>query len=82
MHQTGVVPGLDESKIDLKGRLGPGQVGYDSRASDTGAERQQRDGEGGRELVGFTAREGERAGCEMIAQAGVDGGSGADDCVC
>jgi len=26
MSETGVVPGLDESKIDLKGRLGPGQM--------------------------------------------------------
>ncbi len=26
MSETGVVPGLDESKIDYKGRLGPGQV--------------------------------------------------------
>jgi glutamate synthase (ferredoxin) len=26
MSETGVVPGLDESKIDEKGRLGPGQI--------------------------------------------------------
>lgn len=26
MSETGVVPGLDDAKIDLKGRLGPGQM--------------------------------------------------------
>ena len=26
MSETGVVPGLDEAKIDEKGRLGPGQI--------------------------------------------------------